>query len=103
MDKSKIEMVIIEKSVLEELTNRIKHLNTMMEQVYIHNGLKTPPEWMNNREVCNILRISKQTLQGYRDRGKLPFTQVGAKMYYKPADIESLLSSGYSINCTKIE
>lgn len=35
-------------------------------------GLK---KWMDNQEVCGILRISKRTLQVYREKGLLPFTR----------------------------
>jgi hypothetical protein len=50
-------------------------------------------DWLDNQEVCEILNVSKRTLQTYRDNGKLPFTQIDRKMYYKPADIEALLNS----------
>ncbi len=50
-------------------------------------------EWLDNQEVCEILNVSKRTLQTYRDNGRLPFTQIDRKMYYRPADIELLLNS----------
>lgn len=53
-----------------------------------------PSEWLHNGEVCQILNISKRTLQHYRDSGRLPFTQVRSKCYYKRADVQELLDSG---------
>jgi hypothetical protein len=50
-------------------------------------------EWLDNQEVCEILNVSKRTLQTYRDNDRLPFTQIDRKMYYKPADVEALLNS----------
>lgn len=50
-------------------------------------------EWLDNQDVCNILNVSKRTLQTYRDNGKLPFTQIDRKIYYKPTDVEFLLNS----------
>ena len=39
--------------------------------------------WLSSDDVCRILRISKRTLQNYRDNRILPFSQVGRKIYYK--------------------
>jgi excisionase family DNA binding protein len=51
---------------------------------------------MDNQDVCELLHISKRTLQHYRDSGKLPFSQIGAKIYYKASDIDAFLQSNYS-------
>ena len=32
-------------------------------------------DWLHNGDVCQLLNISKRTLQHYRDTGVLPFTQ----------------------------
>ncbi len=51
--------------------------------------------WLDNQEVCELLCISKRTLQYYRDSGTLPFSQLGHKCYYKPADVEKLIEKSY--------
>jgi hypothetical protein len=51
--------------------------------------------WMDNQDVCELLHISKRTLQHYRDTGKLPFSQIGAKIYYKASDIDEFLNNHY--------
>lgn len=48
-------------------------------------------DWLHNGDVCQLLNISKRTLQHYRDTGVLPFTQIGHKCYYKREDVEALL------------
>ena len=50
-------------------------------------------DWLHNGDVCQLLNISKRTLQHYRDIGVLPFTQIGHKCYYKREDVERLLQS----------
>lgn len=42
-------------------------------------------------DVCRILNISKRTLQHYRDKDIIPYTQIGHKCYYKREDVEALL------------
>ena len=52
-------------------------------------------KWLSSEEVCHLLLISKRTLQTYRDRGILPFAQVGRKIYYKASDIDEYLDRHY--------
>jgi excisionase family DNA binding protein len=52
-------------------------------------------KWLSSEEVCHLLMISKRTLQTYRDRGILPFAQIGRKIYYKASDIEEYLDQHY--------
>ncbi len=89
------DMLIIEKSVLDELAGRIETLNRKMEQLNVLNGT-TDKTWLDNQEACQRLSVSKRTLQNLRDSGILPFTKIGAKVYYKPVDIDRLLSLGYT-------
>jgi len=48
---------------------------------------------LDNQEVCLMLQISKRTLQSYRDTGKIPFSIIGHKCYYKESDIAELLNA----------
>lgn len=51
--------------------------------------------WLSPEEVCHILRISKRTLQTYRDSGILPFSQISRKIYFKASDVEEYLEAHY--------
>ena len=62
-------------------------------------GLK---KWLDNQEVCDILGISKRTLQEYRNKGLLPFGRFKNKLFYKPEDVEKVLQSYYHINSKKL-
>jgi len=42
------------------------------------------------------LGLSKRTLQTYRTSGKIPFSMLGGKVYFREADIASLLQTGMS-------
>lgn len=48
--------------------------------------------WLTNADVCALLKISKRTLQSYRDTGTLPFSQIGHKCYYKESDVEQFIN-----------
>ena len=65
-----------------EYQSRLKELNSLVKKE-------------DNQEVCGILRISKRTLQVYREKGLLPFTRVKNKFFYKPEDVQNMLESSY--------
>ena len=54
---------------------------------------------MDNIEVCRLLHISKRTLQYLRTSGKLPYSTLGNKCYYKPEDVEALIDKNLTTNC----
>lgn len=47
----------------------------------------------NNRQVCELLGVHKNTLQMYRDEGKINFSRRGRKIFYTRADVEQFLGS----------
>lgn len=47
---------------------------------------------MDSQDVCLRLNISPRTLQTLRDNGKLPYSQIQHKIFYKPGDVEALLT-----------
>ena len=47
------------------------------------------------KEVCEKLYISPRTLQDYRDRKIIPYTQFAGKILYKVSDLERLLEDSH--------
>ena len=54
---------------------------------------KSLQKWLDNQEVCQILNVSKRTLQTYRDNGTLAYTQINHKVFYKPEDVEKVITN----------
>ena len=52
-------------------------------------------ELLTDKEVSHLLKVSRRTLQDYRNNGILPYTQVGGKILYRSSDIERTLMEGY--------
>jgi len=46
---------------------------------------------LTDKEVAYLLKVSRRTLQDYRNNGILPYTQVGGKILYRASDIEKTL------------
>ena len=56
--------------------------------------------YLTGREVCERLFISPRTLQDYRDKGIIPYTQIAGKILYRLSDIDRLLQENY-VNKTR--
>lgn len=52
-------------------------------------------ELLTDKEVSQLLKVSRRTLQDYRNNGILPYPQVGGKILYRASDIEQTLMNGY--------
>ena len=86
-------VIMMESEAFQKLVEKLDAIS-----VKLNNQKETNPlsdVWMDNQDVCELLHISKRTLQHYRDSGKIPFSQVGAKIYYKSRDIDDFLQSHY--------
>lgn len=87
-----MEIVNIESRTWEMMMARFETFAERVEQLCQCNGDKAMQKWLDNQEVCEILNISKRTLQTYRDNGTLPFSQIGHKMFYRPQDVKQVIN-----------
>lgn len=79
---------IIDERVFEKMKQLIKMLHERSRNLVAKSA---KGEWMDNQDVILLLDISGRTLQSYRDRGVLPYSQIGHKCYYKLTDVQELL------------
>ena len=86
MDADEILVVL---SALDKVNRRIK------EVAQTHKPLFGDEHFLTGKEVCERLYISPRTLQDYRDKGIIPYTQFAGKMLYKASDLERLLEMNY--------
>jgi len=47
--------------------------------------------YLSDRELSERLRVSRRTLQDYRNEGLIPYYQLGGKLLYRESEIEELL------------
>lgn len=86
-----MEIINIEKSVFEAIMSRFENFAVRLENLFDKQCDKSLNTWLDNQDVCQILNISPRTLQTYRDTGRLAFTQVNHKIYYKLQDVQKLI------------
>lgn len=76
-------------SALGGVSKRIK------EVAQTHKPLFGGEHYLTGKEVCERLYISPRTLQDYRDRGIIPYTQFAGKILYKASDLKRMLDKKY--------
>ena len=82
------EMLVV-LSALDKVNRRIK------EVAQTHKPLFGDEHFLTGKEVCERLYISPRTLQDYRDRRIIPYTQFAGKILYKESEIERILKNNY--------
>ena len=87
-----MEVYILSKAQFSELTARLDELQNLLNN---QSGI-SKKGFMDNEEFLEFMGISKRTAQSWRDDGKISFSQVGNKIYYKAVDVDKLLAENYN-------
>ena len=87
-----MEVVTLQSQAFQEIVKKLEEINTRLNA----KDKESKDKWLDNRELMQLLKISKRTAQHYRDSGMISFSQVGHKIYYKLADVEELLHKHYN-------
>ena len=58
-------------------------------------ALPSNEQFLTDKEVSAWLKVSRRTLQDYRNNGMIAYYQFGGKILYKESDIERMVMSGY--------
>ena len=92
-----MEAIILSK---EQYDGLISKINEIHEKV----NAKTAPKqevFLDNEEFIKTMKISRRTAQTWRDEGKISFSQVGNKIYYKLSDVEKTMQDHYNKSFAK--
>jgi len=86
-------LITIESEAFQRLMKKMEEIESKLDL----QKEKTPlsEKWLDNQDVCQLLHVSKRTLQHYRDAGIIAYSQIGSKIYYRAADIEKHLKNHY--------
>jgi hypothetical protein len=87
-----------ENELTQQMIKSVQTLSQILENLEIPDKKDPTPEWITTREVALKYNISIRTQSVWRERGKLPFTQVELKIYYLKQDLELLFSKKYKRN-----
>jgi len=74
---------------LDRLTSAMERLFTSRKPTL--NG----DSFYTDEELSMKLKLSRRSLQDYRNEGRIPYIKLGGKILYRSSDIEKLLEDGY--------
>lgn len=88
---------------IEKNSSEITSIINMVEEIYnawLHYKNYSKPllngeQFLDNKELSELLHISQRSLQDYRDHGKIPFYKLEGKILYKQSDILKFLADNY--------
>ena len=85
-------MIFITKQLVEQQINIVEKPKEEKDR------RKEEERLYDNQEVCQLLRISKRTLQRYRNNGALKFHSIYHKTYYKESDLHEFIRNNFDEN-----
>ena len=81
---------------MQVVLSAISGVNKRIKEVaQTHKPLFDGEHFLTGKGVCEKLYISPRTLQDYRDRRIIPYTQFAGKILYKVLDLERLLEKNF--------
>ena len=83
-----MEVVTIEKRTFSYVCESFTEFAKRIESLCSSHTQKVE-NWLDSQEVC---------LQYYRSSGRLAYSQIGSKIYYKSSDIERIIADSETQN-----
>ena len=92
-----MEVVTIEKRTFLYICERFTEFAKRIESL-CNTHTQEVENWLDSQEMCLLLGFSKRTLQYYRSSGRLAYSRIGSKIYYKSADVERIIADSETQN-----
>ena len=82
-----MEIISMDVKAFDALAGHVEAIERKAEALCRRQEDVSLKKWLDNQDVCDVLGISKRTLQTYREKGLLPFSRIRHKIFYKPEDV----------------
>lgn len=89
MEVKSTPVVLVPQSVLDDLIQEVKALKELCEKHF--QGNKVGEELLSSEEVMRVLGVSAKTWQKYRNERRIPFSQLGRKIYVRRTDLDAFM------------
>ena len=80
---------------MERIMDRFDQLDKTLQKLNKRDNMLEGELLYDNQDVCQLLNISKRTLQRYRSKGDLPFHSIYHKTYYKESDLHTFIRTHF--------
>ena len=88
-----MEIISIEARIYAAMMERFQATVRKVAALRKYSESKELKEWLDSQDVCEILGITKRTVQTLRETGKLGFTMIAHKVYYRSEDVKKFLDA----------
>ena len=90
-----MDIVAIERVSFDSFRKKLEQIISLADNTSLSpSDMCIEKEWIEGKTLAVSLNISLRILQSLRENGKLSFSTVGKKVYYKVAEVQKLLDSG---------
>ena len=90
-----MDIVAIERVSFNALRKKLEQIVSLADNISLSsNDICIEKEWIEGKRLAASLNISLRILQSLRESGKLSFSTIGKKVYYKVSEVQKLLDSG---------
>lgn len=81
--------IVVLPEELEVIENRLIEIEKVLKKEQHH----TDDPILDTEGVMNLLKVSRRSLQNWRDQGVIEFSAVGGKFYYRLSAINKMLDN----------
>ena len=82
---------------MQSIHESIDQLSEILDSMHKDGAtLPNDDEYLCDKEVAYMLKVSRRTLSEYRSNGTLPYYVLGGKVLYKRREIEQALKREYN-------
>lgn len=81
---------------MERIMDRFDKQDKTLEKINKRKNMLDGEILLDNQDLCQLLHVSKRTLQRYRSTGELPFQTIYHKTYYKESDVHIFIRDNFN-------
>ena len=90
------QLITSENERIKTLFRSLDKISSSLERLFSSRKPTLNGEsFYTDEELSRKLKVSRSSLQDYRDEGRIPFIKLGGKILYRASDIEKLLQDRY--------
>lgn len=81
---------------MERIMDRFSRLDKTLDKMGQQRNMLDGELLFDNQDLCQLLHVSKRTLQRYRSSGELPFHTLYQKTFYKESDVHTFIRENFN-------
>ena len=96
LQKNVNELITLRTEGVTDAMQSMKDIESLFDKVTSnYRPLLDGERYLSDVEVSHRLKISRRTLQEYRDNGTIPYFKLDGKVLYRESDLERVLQECY--------